>query len=45
MGKEPKQVSQSTGIFNRQLFKVAITQDGTKCISKWDIISIQNEIS
>ena len=43
--KEPKQVSQSTGIFNRQLFKVAITQHGTECISKWDIISIQNEIS
>ena len=43
--KEPKKVSQSTGVFNRQLFKVAITQDGTECISKWDIISIQNEIS
>ena len=45
MDKEPKQVSQSTGVFNRQLFKVAITQHGTECISKWDIISIQNEIS
>ena len=43
--KEPKQASKSTGVFNRQLFKVAITQDGTKCIYKWDIISIQNEIA
>ena len=42
--KESKQVSQSTGIFYRQLFKVAIAQDGTECISKWDIIDIQNEI-
>ena len=45
MDKKPKQVSQSTGVFNRQVFKVAITQYGTKCISKWDIISIQNEIA
>ena len=43
--KEPKEVTQSTGVFNKQLFKVAITQDGTKCISKWDIISIKNEIA
>ena len=45
VNKEPKQVSRSTGVFNRQLFKVAITQDGTECISEWDIITIQNEIS
>ena len=45
MDEEPEKVSQSTGVFNRQLFKVAITQDGTKLISKWDIISIQNEIA
>ena len=43
--KEPKEVTQSTGVFHRQLFKVAITQDGTECISKWDIISIKNEIA
>ena len=42
--EEPKQVSHSTGVFNRQLFKVAVTQDGPECSSKWDIIYIQNEI-
>ena len=37
--------SDSTGIFNRQLFKVAITQNKEKCHSKWDIINIHKEIS
>lgn len=44
--EESTQNSDSTGIFNRQLFKVAvIQQDTTKSQSKWDIIKIQDEIS
>jgi len=37
--------SNSTGICNRQLFKVAITQQGAKCQSKWSEVGINEEIS
>ena len=54
VAEELEQNSNSTGIFHRQLFKVAITQrniqkstqiDTSEYHSEWDIISIQNEIS
>ena len=43
VGENPKENLDSTGILNRHLFKVAVTQDGTK--SKWDIIEIEAEIA
>jgi len=37
--------SNSTGVCNRQLFKVAITQQGAESKSKWSEISTNEEIS
>jgi len=40
-----KKESNSTGVCNRQLFKVAIIQQGAECQSKWSEVGINEEIS
>ena len=43
--KDLEKESNSTGVCNRQLFKVAIIQQGAKCQSKWSEVGINEEIS
>ena len=45
LGNIPKKYSESTGVCNRLMFKVAITKDATGSKSTWHKINIEDEIS